>query len=84
MPDGGVVVAVPGDEVRLDEGEAGQGARGGVLLELAEPHEMGGHADDVPVGFVMISDGIPDTDPEYLGPYFLWRLMIDTPSKETR
>ena len=36
------------------------------------------YADDVPVGFVMISDGIPYTFPEYLGPYFLWRLMIDT------
>lgn len=36
------------------------------------------YAGDVPVGFVMISDGIPDTLPGYLGPYFLWRLMIDT------
>ena len=35
------------------------------------------HAGDIPVGFVMISDGIPDTRPQYLGPYFLWRLMID-------
>jgi diamine N-acetyltransferase len=33
---------------------------------------------DVPVGFVMISDNIPDTRTDYLGPYFLWRLMIDT------
>jgi diamine N-acetyltransferase len=32
---------------------------------------------DEPVGFVMISDGIPDGYPEYLGPYFLWRLLID-------
>ena len=30
-----------------------------------------------PVGFVMISDGIPDGYPEHLGPYFLWRLLID-------
>jgi diamine N-acetyltransferase len=30
-----------------------------------------------PVGFVMLSDGIPDSHPEYLGPYFLWRLLID-------
>jgi diamine N-acetyltransferase len=30
-----------------------------------------------PVGFVMISDGIPEGYPEYLGPYFLWRLLID-------
>ena len=32
---------------------------------------------DEPVGFVMISDGIPDGRPEFLGPYFLWRLLID-------
>ncbi len=35
------------------------------------------YADDVLVGFVMISDGITDPDPTLLGPYFLWRLLID-------
>jgi diamine N-acetyltransferase len=35
------------------------------------------YAGDTAVGFVMISDGIPDGHPEYLGPYFLWRLLID-------
>jgi diamine N-acetyltransferase len=35
------------------------------------------YAGHEPVGFVMISDGIPDGYPEYLGPYFLWRLLID-------
>ena len=35
------------------------------------------YAGDEPVGFVMISDGIPDGHPEYLGPYYLWRLLID-------
>ena len=25
----------------------------------------------------MLSDGIPPGHPEYLGPYFLWRLLID-------
>jgi diamine N-acetyltransferase len=33
------------------------------------------------VGFVMISDGIPqealDADDDIVGPYFLWRLLID-------
>jgi diamine N-acetyltransferase len=33
------------------------------------------------VGFAMISDGIPedvlDADPTLVGPYFLWRLLID-------
>ena len=32
---------------------------------------------ETPVGFVMISDGITVVNPEYLGPYYLWRLIID-------
>ena len=39
------------------------------------------YADEVPVGFVMISDNIPPDRPEYLGPYFLWRLLIDVRSQ---
>ena len=40
---------------------------------------------DRAVGFVMISDGIPAetlaADPELLGPYYLWRLLIDEPAQ---
>ena len=36
---------------------------------------------DTAVGFAMISDGIPEevlaADPTLLGPYYLWRLLID-------
>ncbi|MBI3750418.1 MAG: GNAT family N-acetyltransferase [Chloroflexi bacterium] len=36
---------------------------------------------DEVVGFVMISDGVPageiEADPTLIGPYFLWRLLID-------
>jgi diamine N-acetyltransferase len=36
---------------------------------------------DAIVGFAMISDGIPEAvleaDPTLVGPYFLWRLLID-------
>ena len=35
------------------------------------------YAGETPVGFVMISDNIAPEHPEYLGPYFLWRLLID-------
>jgi len=35
------------------------------------------YADDVPVGFVMLSDNIRPGNPELLGPYYLWRLLID-------
>jgi diamine N-acetyltransferase len=40
---------------------------------------------DRAVGFVMISDGIPEetlaSDRELLGPYYLWRLLIDKPAQ---
>jgi diamine N-acetyltransferase len=56
-----------------------------VTHSLAEAAETPGacpwfravYADETPVGFVMISDNIPADRPEYLGPYFLWRLLID-------
>ena len=35
------------------------------------------YAGDVVVGFVMLSDGIPPGNPELVGPYYLWRLLID-------
>ncbi len=52
------------------------------LVEAAEtpdarPWYRALYLDDEPVGFVMISDGITAVNPDYLGPYFLWRLLID-------
>jgi len=52
------------------------------LVEAAEtpdarPWYRAVYADDEPVGFVMLSDGITVANPEYLGPYYLWRLLID-------
>jgi diamine N-acetyltransferase len=35
------------------------------------------YADETPVGFIMITDGIPAGHPEYEWPYYLWRLLID-------
>ena len=43
----------------------------------AKPWYRAVYADDEPVGFVMISDGITVDDPAYVGPYYLWRLLID-------
>jgi diamine N-acetyltransferase len=31
----------------------------------------------VPVGFVMLSWNVPPGRPGILGPYFLWRLLVD-------
>ena len=44
---------------------------------LARPWYRAVYHESDPVGFVMLSDGIPEGHPEYLGPYFLWRLLID-------
>jgi diamine N-acetyltransferase len=57
----------------------------GVVESLAEgeatpdacPRSRAIYADETPVGFVMLSDGIPPERTQYLGPYFLWRLLID-------
>jgi diamine N-acetyltransferase len=35
------------------------------------------HDGDQLVGFVMISDGIETLDDDLVGPYYLWRLLID-------
>jgi diamine N-acetyltransferase len=35
------------------------------------------YADDTPVGFVMITDGVPAGHPEFAWPYYLWRLLVD-------
>lgn len=47
----------------------------------AEPRYWTANDGDAVVGFVMISDNIPADrlalDPELVGPYFLWRLLID-------
>jgi diamine N-acetyltransferase len=43
----------------------------------AKPWYRAVYADEEPVGFVMISDGITVDNPDYLGPYYLWRLLID-------
>jgi diamine N-acetyltransferase len=46
-------------------------------LPDAKPWYRAVYADDEPVGFVMISDGITGDNPEYVGPYYLWRLLVD-------
>lgn len=52
------------------------------LVEAAEtpqamPWYRAVYADTTPVGFVMLSDNIPPGDPALLGPYYLWRMIID-------
>jgi diamine N-acetyltransferase len=43
----------------------------------AKPRMWSVHDGDQLVGFVMISDGIERLDEDLVGPYFLWRLLID-------
>lgn len=42
-----------------------------------EPWYRAVHADGEPVGFVMLSWNVPPGRPGIIGPYFLWRLLID-------
>ena len=43
----------------------------------AQPWYRAVYSGEAPVGFVMIADGVSNEHPEYVGPYFLWRLLID-------
>lgn len=43
----------------------------------ARPWYRGLYDGETLVGFVMISDGITVQNPLYLGPYYLWRLLVD-------
>jgi diamine N-acetyltransferase len=43
----------------------------------AKPRMWSVHDDDELVAFVMISDGIEALDDDLVGPYYLWRLLID-------
>ncbi len=45
----------------------------------AKPRMWSVHDGDQLVGFVMISDNIEEPHEDLLGPYFLWRLLIDAP-----
>jgi diamine N-acetyltransferase len=35
------------------------------------------YSGSTPVGFVMIADGVSEENPDFAGPYYLWRLLID-------
>ena len=47
------------------------------VTQDARPWYRALYADEEPVGFVMLSDNIPPGNPELVGPYYLWRLLID-------
>jgi diamine N-acetyltransferase len=43
----------------------------------AKPWYRAVYADDEPVGFVMLSWNVESQPPEIIGPWFLWKLLID-------
>jgi len=45
----------------------------------AKPRMWAVHDGDQLIGFVMISDDIEDPGDDLVGPYYLWRLLIDAP-----
>lgn len=72
-------------EVRPDQHEfvppVAQSFREALEDARAVPRMWTAFDGDRPVGFAMISDGIPTdilaADPHLMGPYYLWRLMVD-------
>ena len=46
-------------------------------LPEANPWYRAVYADDEPVGFVMLSWDVPPRPPHIIGPWFLWKLLID-------
>ena len=55
-----------------------QGALGdAVEYRHANPWYRAIYADDKPVGFVMVSWDVEPQPPEIIGPWFLWKLLID-------
>jgi RimJ/RimL family protein N-acetyltransferase len=43
----------------------------------AKPWYRAVYAGEVPVGFVMLSWDVPPDPPRIIGPWFLWKLLID-------
>lgn len=66
----------PGQERFVGEGV------GGALEEAAsyphaKPWYRAVYAGNEPVGFVMLSWNVPPQPPEIIGPWYLWKLLID-------
>jgi len=68
-------------EVTATQSEYVTGVAGSLAEAAVEPDARpwfrAVYADDEPVGFLMLSDGITVENPDYLGPYYLWRLIVD-------
>ena len=43
----------------------------------AQPWYRAVYVEEEPVGFVMLSWNVPPGQPGIIGPYFLWRLLVD-------
>ena len=43
----------------------------------ANPWYRAVYADEQPVGFVMLSWNVPPQPPDIIGPWFLWKILID-------
>ena len=65
------------DEQRFYVADVATSLREAVEYPEAKAWYRAVYADDEPVGFVMISDGITSHDPTLIGPYYLWRLLVD-------
>jgi diamine N-acetyltransferase len=68
-------VRVRPDQENLVDGVAASLAEAATKPD-ARPWCRGVYAGDVPVGFVMLADGVPPGNPDIPWPYYLWRFLI--------
>jgi GNAT superfamily N-acetyltransferase len=47
------------------------------VYQRAKPWYRAVYADEQPVGFVMVGWDVPPQPPHIIGPWFLWKLLID-------
>jgi diamine N-acetyltransferase len=71
------LLAVSADQVNYVDGVADSLAEA-ANTPAACPWYRAVYRAETPVGFVMITDGAPDGPAQFLGPYYLWRLLIDS------
>ncbi|MBC7560220.1 MAG: GNAT family N-acetyltransferase [Dermatophilaceae bacterium] len=69
-------LAVAPEQTELVDGVASSLAEAAANPD-ASPWFRAIYADEIPVGFVMLADGVPPGHSEFGDRYYLWRLLID-------
>ncbi len=71
-----LAVAVAPEQLRF-VGTVADALRDAEEIPEAKPWYRAVYADDEPVGFVMLSWNVTPDPPRIIGPWFLWKLIVD-------